>query len=195
MALINRISRLFRADFHAVLDRIEEPEALLKQSVREMTEAITTDERRLALLEHEFKQQEHRKTELDQALDRIKQELDVCFAAEQEDLARSLIRRRLETQALSGALHSKHKNTTTSVHQLKQRLEDNRGRLESMEQKLELFSSKEFSSHESSNDRNNGYSQAEESGTGRCAMNTAVRVKDEEVEVAFLAEKQLRAAS
>lgn len=36
MALINRATRLFRADLHAVLDRIEEPDILLRQAVREM---------------------------------------------------------------------------------------------------------------------------------------------------------------
>ena len=36
MALITRISRLFTADFHAVLDRIEEPDVLLKHAIREM---------------------------------------------------------------------------------------------------------------------------------------------------------------
>ena len=36
MALINRMSRLFTADIHAVLDRIEEPNVLLKHAIREM---------------------------------------------------------------------------------------------------------------------------------------------------------------
>ena len=36
MALVNRLSRLFQADFHAVLDRIEEPDLQLRQAVREM---------------------------------------------------------------------------------------------------------------------------------------------------------------
>jgi len=40
MALINRISRLFKADFHAVLDHIEEPEALLKQAIRDMEDDL-----------------------------------------------------------------------------------------------------------------------------------------------------------
>src|SRR5687767_9840646 len=31
MALIDRLARLFQADLHAVLDRIEEPEVLLRQ--------------------------------------------------------------------------------------------------------------------------------------------------------------------
>ena len=40
MALINRVARLFKADFHAVLDQIEEPELLLKQAVREMEDEL-----------------------------------------------------------------------------------------------------------------------------------------------------------
>ena len=46
MALITRVSRLFQADFHAVLDRIEDPEALLRQAVREMEEELAHDEQR-----------------------------------------------------------------------------------------------------------------------------------------------------
>ena len=40
MALISRVSRLFTADVHAVLDRIEEPEVLLKQAIREMEDEV-----------------------------------------------------------------------------------------------------------------------------------------------------------
>ena len=44
MALITRISRLFQADLHAVLDRIEEPDLLLRQAVREMQDDLARDE-------------------------------------------------------------------------------------------------------------------------------------------------------
>ena len=44
MALINRMSRLFTADVHAVLDRIEEPDVLLRQAIREMEEALERSE-------------------------------------------------------------------------------------------------------------------------------------------------------
>ena len=47
MPIINRISRLFTADLHAVLDRIEEPEALLKQAIREMEEEAAASEQRI----------------------------------------------------------------------------------------------------------------------------------------------------
>ena len=48
MALIKRLSRLFAADLHAVLDQIEEPEALLKQAVREMEEELARRAARVA---------------------------------------------------------------------------------------------------------------------------------------------------
>jgi len=43
MALVTRLTRLFQADFHAVLDRIEEPDLQLKQAVREMQFALDQD--------------------------------------------------------------------------------------------------------------------------------------------------------
>ena len=49
MALVNRISRLFRADFHAVLDQIEEPDLLLRQAIREMQDDMAQDEQQMIL--------------------------------------------------------------------------------------------------------------------------------------------------
>ena len=48
MALIHRVSRLFRADFNAVLDHIEEPELLLRQSIRDMEDELADCDRRIA---------------------------------------------------------------------------------------------------------------------------------------------------
>ncbi len=53
MALINRMSRLFTADVHAVLDRLEEPDVLLKHAVREMEEELARNEQRARALELE----------------------------------------------------------------------------------------------------------------------------------------------
>ena len=47
MALVSRLTRLFQSDFHAVLDRIEEPDALLRQAVRDMEDALARDEQRV----------------------------------------------------------------------------------------------------------------------------------------------------
>ena len=50
MALVTRLSRLFQADFHAVLDQIEEPDLQLRQAVREMQIALDHDLQRQQLL-------------------------------------------------------------------------------------------------------------------------------------------------
>ena len=79
MALINRISRLFRADFHAVLDRVEEPEVLLKQALREMEDALHDDGKQLKVLLNDKLNIEMKIGELDNTVIQINQELDLCF--------------------------------------------------------------------------------------------------------------------
>ncbi|MGH8514681.1 MAG: PspA/IM30 family protein, partial [Gammaproteobacteria bacterium] len=86
MALITRVSRLFRSDLHAVLDRIEEPEVLLRQAIREMEEDLSSDEQRIKLMKHEQGQIAGRLSDLDQQLAEIEEQLDVCFASKKEDL-------------------------------------------------------------------------------------------------------------
>ena len=89
MALITRLSRLFRADMHAVLDRIEEPQQLLQQAIREMEEALLHEEQQLKLLQHEQGQLQRRLQGLEQSLEKSEEELDLCFESNKEELARS----------------------------------------------------------------------------------------------------------
>ena len=81
MTLIARVSRLFRADLHAVLDRVEEPDLVLRQAVREMKEDLARDGRRMAVLRTEIQRIAARDAEIEQALSGIEEELDICFEA------------------------------------------------------------------------------------------------------------------
>ena len=96
MALITRLTRLFKADMHAVLDRLEEPDALLRQAIREMEEEVSQNARRLQAKEHEIQQVSSRIKEVEKSLNGLDAQLDLCFEAENESLARSLLRRKLE---------------------------------------------------------------------------------------------------
>ena len=98
MALITRVSRLFQADLHAVLDRIEEPELLLQQAVREMEDELSRQQQKILVLEQEQVELKSRESEIDNRLREMEQELDICFESEQEDLARTVVRRKLETK-------------------------------------------------------------------------------------------------
>ncbi len=175
MALVTRLTRLFRADMHAVLDRIEEPDLLLKQAVRDMEAALAEDERRLRLLQHELGELQVREGDLALQLKAIEEELDVCFLADNEALARSLIRRRLEQQRTHKQVTRRIESREREIDSLGKRLRDQQDQLESMRQKAELLTP-----------------QASETPVGQPAATT---VRDEEVEIAFLREKQKRSAS
>jgi phage shock protein A len=175
MALITRVSRLFQADFHAVLDRIEEPGVLLRQAVREMQEDLARDEQTSRIMHHEQGQLTARETELEQSLQDIEEQLDVCFDCGNDDLARACIRRKLEAQRLRKGLARKRQALQKALDELDTRLGENRPRLESMRQKAELL--------------------AAENARARPADNwdlADISVGDEDVEVAFLREKQHR---
>ena len=178
MALITRVSRLFQADFHAVLDRIEEPEVLLRQAVREMEEELACDEQRSKVLRHEQGQLIARETEIEQSLHDIEEELDVCFESGNDDLARTSIKRKLEAQRFSKGLSRRHQALQETLDELNTRLRENRARLESMRQKAELL--------------------AEENTCARPTDDWTlpdITVRNEDVEVALLREKQQRRRS
>ncbi|WP_455234010.1 PspA/IM30 family protein [Thiogranum longum] len=175
MALITRVSRLFRADLHAVLDRIEEPDVLLKQAVREMEEELARDEQRVRLLSHEQDQLSARRDEIDQSLDEIDEELDLCFASGKDDLARTLVKRKLETQRFRKQLLRRRGTLEESLNALNARLNENRVQLDSMRQKAELLAEDRTS---------------DQPGDSWSTLDAAVR--DEDVEVAFLREKSRR---
>jgi len=175
MALISRLSRLFQADLHAVLDRIEEPDVLLRQAVREMEEELAGDEQRLKFLDHELKQLGNREAQLEQALGEIEEEIDICFNSDKEDLARALIRRKLEALRFRKFLAQKRETLEQTVTGLDTRLEENRARLDSMHQKAELLAQENNTVHVE-----NSWNAPD------------IRIPDEDVEVAFIREKQRR---
>ena len=178
MALINRFSRLFRADLHAVLDRIEEPTILLKQAVREMEDDVAQDERNLKILEHELTQIPLLESELEKTLAQLQQEIGLCLDSDNENLARTVIRRKLECQQRARRLRQKAEALEQEVTALVSRLDANRNRLMAMQQKLEILEE----------DQTQAGNQAQ-------VTDLDIAITDDEIEVALLKERQARAGS
>jgi phage shock protein A len=139
MALINRMSRLFTADVHAVLDRIEEPDVLLKHAVREMEEELARQELHVRALEHERDAlgERHRKTKA--LLAELAEQLDVCFANGNEELARKVIKRRLETERLEGHVRDRGAVLDRELAVQRTTLNERREQLDVTRQKAELL--------------------------------------------------------
>ena len=174
MALINRLGRLFQADFHAVLDRIEEPELQLKQAVREMQLALDQDEQRLALLDHEVAQLGKAIIDVEKSIAGFDEELDICLTAKKDDLARDLIRRKIGAEQHCNALSQQRDLDGSQSKSLKKRIDEHHQQLASMKQKLELLVNAD---HRDSN-----------------ISSTAIdSIRKEEIEIALLREKQRRA--
>jgi phage shock protein A len=176
MALIARLSRLFQADMHAVLDKIEEPELLLKQAIRDMEESIAADEWQIRLWEHEQQQLSNKHNQLVDSLTDLEEKLSLCFKSKKDDLARSLIKRKLETQQAKLSLAENSAVFKEKITRLSKRLTEHQAQLTGMKQKAEAFLGE---NRTSSAHWDNPYAT----------------VRDEDVEVAFLVEKQKWSAS
>ena len=176
MALVTRLSRLFQADFHAVLDRIEEPDLQLRQAVREMQFALDQDRQRLKLLQHETRQLDKTTAATAASLKGFDEELDICLAAKKDDLARDLIRRKLSVEKQMLTLQQQSAGTESQRHALDRQIDEQNQQLTSMKQKLELL-----------------VSEDERFASGH--FNHADTIRGEEVEIALLREKERRAKS
>ncbi len=182
MALINRVCRLFKADFHAVLDQIEEPEMLLKQAIREMEDDLAETEQRIRVCAHDQEALATRKSEVDGKLSEIDDELDLCFASKKDDLAKGLIKKKLEAERLVKRLSKKHSAADKYLAEQRAMLDENSATVEGLRQKAELFAQRVPADNESEFDDIGWMAQE-------------LRVSDDEVEVAYLREKNARSQS
>ena len=173
MALITRLSRLFEADFHAVLDRIEEPELQLRQAVREMRFVLEQNRQRLKLLQHEAVQLDKRSADKKASIEGFDQELDICLAAKKEDLARDLVRRKLAAGMQLQALHQQAGDIAARRDELEREIEEQSQILDSMQQKLDLLAS-------------------QEPPVGAMPFDASPAIRNEEIEIALLREKERR---
>lgn len=175
MALIKRVSRLFAADLHAVIDQLEEPDILLKQAIREMDEEIAKQEQRHKIFCRELGQLGKRREETDRSLADLDERLDLCFSNDNEELARQVVRRKVEAARVRRLLTEKQDSLKQKVAELETCIEANRDRLEGMRQKAELLAD----------------GPHVRGGDGHLAGD-GPRIDETEVELAFLREKQAR---
>ncbi len=181
MALINRVSRLFKADMHAVLDRIEEPEQMLRQAIRDMDEDLAALERYIAQQRREQATLDTRRRDLQKRIEKADRELDLCFANDKPELARTLVKQKLEAGRLIGHVDGRLESVTDEIERGQTSLDERRATLESTRQKAEVFA-RDASDDDLSTD--------DSSGTLREFV-----ITDAEIDIAMLREQQLRGDS
>ncbi len=179
MTLITRLGRLFRADLNAVLDGLEEPAMLLKQAVRDMEEVLAGEDAEHARLDDEAQR-------LAQALDEsrvriaaLDEELTLCLAADKDELARNLVRRKLEATRHATLLAERQQTLIETQRRGAVRILEHRQRLDALRAQAALTDSV----------------SAVASDEVLAGWQTATTISEVEIEVALLRERQRRAQS
>ena len=174
MAIINRFTRLFTADVHAVLDRLEEPEVLLKQAIREMEDQVHEQEQTLRQLIGEQETLRQRRETAQLQIGEANEQLDLCFQSGHDGLAKTLLRRRLAAEKLLTAHESKTAAVETALRKTHEELASRRQRLADIRDKASYVCDQVTSN------------------TQHYHSNVEPVVTEEDIEIAFLKEKQKR---
>ncbi|MGB7182044.1 MAG: PspA/IM30 family protein [Burkholderiaceae bacterium] len=139
MALITRFSALLRADAHAVLDQIEDPVAVLRQAVRDMQVESEASEQRVRAVQQQLSILEERYCEGLQAVERLNGQLDDALDAGRDDLARGVIRHRLQQEMLNESVDRQISRQRESLSAAREQHREQSSQLENMQQKLRIF--------------------------------------------------------
>ena len=139
MAITNRITRLFRADVHAVLDIIEEPEAILKQAIREMQEALDLKRARLARDQKTLNALDGTRSYLKEQFTKGQKDLKLCLKEGNEELARKIVGRKLAHEKHAAAVEQRIVNLEKAIEQQTQEIDLQQGQLESIVEKAKMF--------------------------------------------------------
>ena len=177
MAVLNRFTNLLSADMHAVLDRLEDPLASLKLAVRDMECALTDSNRDLLELRRDSELLGRQKQLCSEQLADLKRQLDTCFESEQDALAKSVLRNKLRKEKQSAALSQALTDNEQTIREQEKSLRENEQRLAAMREKLALVSQQRDTQNATA------FQYGDDEPT----------VSDEDVEVAYLQEKQKRA--
>lgn len=177
MALVRRLARLFTADMHALIDRLEAPEVVLRQAVREMEAELERQIARAKTLSGEIDTARTRLEALEGTRAELDAELDLSFEAGNEALARKLTRRKLETQRRVAELEASRAALEDELADTEACVASSRDELEARKRRSELLGAPVVASEDAA------------------ACVHAADIDADDVEIAFLREKQARGRS
>ncbi len=172
MSILTRISRLFKADIHGVLDNLEQPEIILKQAIRDMQTEIDKGLSLISALKRQQEQLQRRRQTLSQQIEDLQQQLQFCLSENNEALAKSVIRKKLQAESLSAETARQLQNLAEERNLKTTEVEERLEKLQSIRDKLALFS------------------ETNESEDVIESTETPCPVSKDDIELAYLYEKQ-----
>lgn len=139
MTVMNRMGKLFQADVHGILDQLEDPVTSAKQAVREMEEAVHEDEKQLGMLQKRTRHLEALAAESRKLLPELDSQIQLAMRSGNEELLRTLVRRKLEEEARLREIEFALGKLRASSEEVTARLNGRREQLAEIIKKLEVF--------------------------------------------------------
>ena len=172
MNILARISQLFKADIHGILDSLEQPEIILQQSIRDMQNELDKAEIILSELDEQRSTLEKKQHNLDANIIDLQEQLQFCLSEKNELLAKSVIRKKLQTDLILKECSRKLANVIEEKKHKSHETDERKEKLNAIRDKLTLFTEKtEYKESTLSADVGNSISQ-------------------DDIELAFLYEKK-----
>jgi phage shock protein A len=161
---------------HAVLDQIEAPEAVLRQAIREMEEELARQQQRQKWVRTEIDSAARKIAGFEELARELDAKLDICFANDNEALAKKVTRRKLETAQLAEHAQAARDALARQLDEMEALVVTNSDQLECMRQKAAVLA-------------------IDDSGSVCSSGGTMSGIAEDDVEIAYLREKQARASS
>ncbi len=123
MAILDRISRLVRANINDLIDQAEDPEKMIDQILRDMQSNITTARAQVASMIAQEKELEADVQESEQLVQEWNEKARRAVGASKDDLAREALRRKHDASENLAIYQEQHSTQERTVEKLKQQLQ------------------------------------------------------------------------
>ena len=110
MAIIGRIVKIFKADIHGFMDRLEDRRLLLKQHLRDMEEVLHRKEAALKKMTADHNQKQKELADYRQQWEALDHDLTTALRKNKDEIARMLIRKMKPLENMSEEL-TRHLDT------------------------------------------------------------------------------------
>ena len=139
MGLLTRMTTLFKADAHGVVDSIEDRSLLLKQHLREAETELVRKRARFEAVVAEEKQSREASKRLATEMKRLEGDVSLAIDGDKEELARFAIKKLLGLQRRSEQVESRGKQLREECAEVEKELERQEQELSELRVRVKAF--------------------------------------------------------
>lgn len=178
MGIMTRILRIWKADIHGVMDRLEDQDLLLKQYLREMGNSLQQKEGRIQHLAESKRQIQADLTTRTKEMGKLENDLLLALRKENDKIAKLLIRKQLLQQKHCEHLQGQLESLLEEQKQLGELLAEQHLRYEILKVKVSNFSAR--------NEQNTAY---EKNGIFNDTVGFS-NINEDEIEIELIRRKE-----